>query len=743
MMPFKEGDRKGRGEEWSLQTLNGPWWSKAGPFATMDPAPKKKQSARRYMPLEIGEFLKDRYKIEAILGQGGMGAVYRAVDENLGVAVAVKENLFITEEYARQFHREASILAGLRHPNLPRVTDHFVIEGEGQYLVMDYVEGEDLRDKLERNEIIPEETALPWFMEICDALAYLHSRVPPIYHRDIKPGNIKITPDGRAVLVDFGLAKVADEDGSTTAGAKAMTPGFSPPEQYGTGPTDARTDVYSLAATLYAALCGAIPEDALERAMRRETLTPLRKWNSKVSSGVARALERALEVSPDERYQTINELAAALGAARSSGKTTVSRGLHYLNPDVRKVFDTQTGKMRVQVDAAPARRRRWLIPILALATLGAVVAGVYFYAPELGDRLVAFILPSATLAETEAISPSDTSLPSEGDTPGTALPTESEVLAGVTAEGQTAVATEGTPAVPTPAATAVGGGVGQIAFASVRDEAAQIFLINVDTTGLTQLTHQQDGACQPNFSSDGTQLLFTSPCRGNQEQYPGSSIWILSLDDLEARQLPTIPGGGDFDPVWAPDGEHIAFTSLRDGWPQVYEMKVDGTELRNVSSSFQSDAQPTYDPTGSYFLVSGIRSPIWEILLMPTEGEGEQLFSMGESQGHTHPDWSSDGQYVLYERVIGNVPRLVVKPFQERLRVATQICPEGPRASQPMAEGRWSPDGHYIVFETWPDGISHNIAIMTSSCTNYALLTEGRSLDFDPVWRPVSPPSSN
>jgi len=180
------------------------------------------------MPLKKGTRLKERYRIEGVLGQGGMGAVYHAFDENLGVAVAVKENLFTTAEYARQFEREARILASLRHANLPRVTDHFVIEGEGQYLVMDFIQGGDLRERLEHSGSVPEAEALPWFLEICDALAYLHSRRPPILHRDIKPGNIKIMPDGRAILVDFGLAKIVEHGGTTTTGAKAMTPGFSP-----------------------------------------------------------------------------------------------------------------------------------------------------------------------------------------------------------------------------------------------------------------------------------------------------------------------------------------------------------------------------------------------------------------------------------------------------------------------------------------------------------------------------------
>ena len=160
-----------------------------------------------------------------------------------------------------------------------------MIEGEGQYLVMDFIQGEDLREQLERDGPLREDEVLPWFLQICDALAYLHNRKPLILHRDIKPGNIKIMPDGRAILVDFGLAKVVEKGGATTTGAKAMTPGFSPPEQYGTGRTDPRTDVYSLGATLYATLTAAIPEDALERAMGRvradlpeETQSGLKHW---------------------------------------------------------------------------------------------------------------------------------------------------------------------------------------------------------------------------------------------------------------------------------------------------------------------------------------------------------------------------------------------------------------------------------------------------------------------------------
>lgn len=278
------------------------------------------------MSLEQGQLLRERYRIIEVLGHGGMGSIFRAVDENLGLEVAVKENLFTIDDYARQFRTEATILANLRHPNLPRVSDHFSIEDQGQYLIMDYIEGEDLQERLERIGPFEEEEVVFIGASICDALAYMHARDPMVLHRDIKPANVRISPNGGVYLVDFGLAKVIHGDLTTTTGARAMTMGFSPPEQYGAARTDVRTDIYSLGATLYTALTGYTPEDSLAQTMDQEELTPVRERNPKVSKRVAEAVERALQVHPNDRWQMAAEFKNELLKAQS-GRFNINFGM--------------------------------------------------------------------------------------------------------------------------------------------------------------------------------------------------------------------------------------------------------------------------------------------------------------------------------------------------------------------------------------------------------------------------------
>jgi len=265
------------------------------------------------VPLKTGDIIQNRYRIVRLVGQGGFGAVYRAWDINVSQPVALKENLGVEAEAQRQFEREATLLAGLRHANLPRVTDHFILPGQGQYLVMDYVEGKSLAVLLkERGGTLPEAEAVEWIRQVCDALTYLHTRRPPVIHRDIKPENVIVGGDGRAILVDFGISKVYVEGGHTTIGAMAVTPGYSPPEQYGGISTEARSDIYALAATLYKLLTAQTPPESVAVMAMEVRVPPANEINPTVRPSTARAIERAMTPTMSRRTASAAEFAAAL-----------------------------------------------------------------------------------------------------------------------------------------------------------------------------------------------------------------------------------------------------------------------------------------------------------------------------------------------------------------------------------------------------------------------------------------------
>ncbi len=274
------------------------------------------------MPLSLknGEILHARYRIRERIGQGGAGSIYLADDTRLeGRLCALKEVEYdralpedIREEARQQFLREATILARLDHPNLPKVSDFFS-SGPRDYLVMDYVPGEDLRTimlEARRNKtFIPEEQVLKWAQQIGNALAYLHGLQPAIVHRDIKPSNLKMTPSGLIKLVDFGLVKVMspDEEMTITVIQGQGTALYTPLEQYGSDEThtDTRTDIYSYGATLYHLLTNEPPPDARKRFIQPASLIAPRDINPNISPRTEKAVLWAMALHPDDRPASI------------------------------------------------------------------------------------------------------------------------------------------------------------------------------------------------------------------------------------------------------------------------------------------------------------------------------------------------------------------------------------------------------------------------------------------------------
>jgi predicted Ser/Thr protein kinase len=397
--------------------------------------------------IESGTTLQKRYRIDRQIGQGGMGAVYIATDQRFGSTVAIKETLYMDDNFRKAIEREARLLNSLKHSALPRVSDHFE-EDNGQFLVMEYIPGDDVGSMLDpEHPRFTLEQILKWADQLLDALDYLHNQVMPVIHRDIKPQNLKITPRGDMILLDFGLAKGNPTDAGHVTAAKSIfgySRNYASLEQIqGTG-TDPRSDLYSLAATLYHLLTNTPPEDALTRAMavlsnKPDPLRPANLIDPTIPRGVAGVLQKAMALNADERPETAAEmremlrenekygyLADAATFAHGAGKTEAFGHDTEIMPQGGTRLATKRGEAKTevlptdfgektavrpaaapasetQVDLAgftsiqPAKRRGRMMAAAALvlvAVCAAVGGGLYFGKPY-------FTTPAASTTQTE------------------------------------------------------------------------------------------------------------------------------------------------------------------------------------------------------------------------------------------------------------------------------------------------------------------------------------------------------
>lgn len=269
--------------------------------------------------LAVNDVLQNgRYVIEGFLGGGGMGRVYRVRDTRLeNKRWAIKEmsidHLLTTEEVSQgveAFRREAAMLAHLSHRNLPKVIDNFE-ENSRQYLVMDLVEGQTLSSYLssKHDQPLPVAKVLDWAVQVCDALSYLHRQQPPVIFRDVKPDNIMVDREGVVKLIDFGIARHF-KTGKAKDTVAFGTPGYAPPEQWGKQQSDARSDVYALAATLHHMLTG---RDPIQHSLF--VFPPARQLNPAVPEGLSAALQKALSFNPDDRWATVEDFRQAISAS--------------------------------------------------------------------------------------------------------------------------------------------------------------------------------------------------------------------------------------------------------------------------------------------------------------------------------------------------------------------------------------------------------------------------------------------
>ncbi len=270
--------------------------------------------------------IQNRYLVVHLIGKGGMGEVYLAVDQRLGSAVALKRTYFAGDEMlASAFEREARTLARMRHPVLPKVSDHFG-EGEEQYLVMEHIAGDDLAKRLEAaQKPFPVSWVMFWADQLLDALSYLHSHEPPIIHRDIKPQNLKLTDENHIILLDFGLSKTSTgqthiSNTGSTGSVVGYTPHYAPMEQIRGIGTNPRSDIYSLSATLYQLMTNVVPADALSRAdtMLNGMADPIEQphtLNPEIPTAVSEVILNGMEVSQEKRFGNARDMQKAMRRA--------------------------------------------------------------------------------------------------------------------------------------------------------------------------------------------------------------------------------------------------------------------------------------------------------------------------------------------------------------------------------------------------------------------------------------------
>ena len=696
------------------------------------------------MTLENGYLLKGRYRILDILGQGSMGVVYRAVDEKMDFSVVIKESQYISERVTRQFREEAKVLASLRHPNLSRVLDYFVIEGQAQYLVMEHIEGGNLQQWMAREEGLTEMEALQIGIAVCNALIYLHSQEPAIIHRGIKPENIKFTPYGEIILVDLGFLDVSQEDDVTAPTTRRSKWDFSPPEQYGEEAPDHRSDIFSLGATLYTALAGYLIEDCLSRATGKISLSSLRSYLPHLSRLTVVAIEKALNLRLEDRWQSAQAFRDALVKARDAlpaetrDRTRLAT-LDALPPVNRTEPQTITGTRKNSLidrikNSKYIRQRDpvWFIYAAVIILLVAVL-GVALYRPQgLRSIFSQGLLNPEVFIKDEDPNAFEGLLAAnqEDDSPaiGVSRPTTDQV---------SPISTQPS---PTPAPTPTGGGGGLIAYVSESSGIPQIWLVDVTSKATTQLTDLEDGACQPDWSPTGEQIVFTSPCTAKRASYPGSRLVIIDVDDGELTSLPPSLEG-DFDPAWSPDGEWIAYTTLINGRPQLVKIHLGERAIVRLSDGTFHDSSPAWSPDGEQLAFTRIRgaSQIW---LMNADGEDPVQFTRSGNIDNSNPVWFTDGTMILFSQSLGlgspskqlygmrldDIGKPEEYPIIPRIRL--DYIPL-------MDHVDVSPDGFWLAFDYWYFDVLSDIYMMSFPGANLIQLTNDPGFDYDPVWSPL------
>ncbi len=561
--------------------------------------------------LILGALLQNRYRILHEIGGGGMGKIYLAEDTRLpGRCCAVKEmspaQLSPQDQVwaVPAFQQEAQMLARLHHPGLTAVTDFFQ-EANNWYLVMDYVEGETLEDRMQRapRSCLSLQEALDIMRQLCDVLEYLHGQNPPVIFRDLKPGNVMLTPQGQVKLIDFGIARFF-KPGQGRDTVNLGTPGYAAPEQYGgQGQTDPRSDIYSLGVLLHQMLTGYDP-----------TTTPFnlpaaRHLNPSIPDWVDAVIQRAIQIQPFMRYQNVPELCRALFVSSPS-------------PIIQKRL-SRSGVV--------------LVAGVFLGLLSAAIVGAVLLFPLFGQGSTPSPLPLALLT----ITPAPTESPTFTLTKFPVLTTPAR------AGGLLTPSSMPTPTpVPIRSPAPIVATSLQIAYAKGPVANTDIYVANASGSGSTCVACRSCDEAEPAWSPDGSHLAYQSSCGGNYD------IWVVDVRTASVMQLTDTPGVDEREPDWSPDGFQIVYRTSTQGSDrnsdgELWLMNGDGSNPRRLDNTVIMGRSPRWSPNGDRILFMSERSGRWQIYVYdPGLGTTTRLTDCGTNC--RWPCWSPDGRYVAY-----------------------------------------------------------------------------------------------
>jgi serine/threonine protein kinase/Tol biopolymer transport system component len=663
----------------------------------------------------IGKSL-GQYQILEELGQGGMAVVYKAWQASLRRYVAIKvmlPHLLTDREFVQRFQQEAIVAANLNHSNI--VTIYEVAQHEGYFfIVMEYVEGQSLEQMIVSEGALSLERSVNILRQVADALDFAHQR--QFVHRDIKPANILLTPEKKAVISDFGIAKALKGSGATAnltaTGTIIGSPAYMSPEQIIGQDMDYRTDLYSLGVVAYEMFSGRAPFGGATTAiLYAQVNTPpprIGEIQPDLPPHVEMALSRMLVKQPSERYSTAKAFVEVLA-----------------------------GQQQPSVGPAPPLQKTSVMPPEAVdsyAQRGAM-AGVNTggYSP-----------PAAS--QSGAASPSNFSGWSKNVNPplnAVSRPKRKSAVWWLLGGGFLLVllAFLGVLVFWVGPSVFDGWPIGQeeevagsqavdrnrIAFVSERDGNADIYVMNPDGTGLRPLTRGGSSDYYPRWSPDGCQIISHSYPPEIQAGEGDAQLFLIDVETGDRTLVEAAVSNAKFAD-WAPDGERIVFSGEQDGNWDLYIFNLTTEGLRRLTQGQNNDYFPAWSPDGMEVAFVRDNGDDRDIFIVSADGLDVQNIT-NRAGWDWQPSWSPDAQEIAFAAFHDDSYEIfVMRADGGNVRQLTDM--PGVNNTEP----RWSPDAQRIVFVSTPDGDAE-IYVMDADGTSLVRLTNVEQADYNPHWR--------